>query len=120
MTQLHRCRLQDFETDATYDFIISGLPLNNFDAESVSEIFDAYFRLLAPGGVLSYFEYMYVRPLRRLVSHGEERQRFTQLDLIMQPYLARYGFRQDWVFANLPPAWVQHLRSIPDGDTPRQ
>lgn len=110
--RLHRCRLQDFEYDAPYDFVISGLPLNNFDAQSVGDIFEIYFRLLASGGVLSYFEYMYVRPLRRLVSRGEERQRLTRLDQIMQPYLARHGFHKNWVFANMPPAWVQHLRQL--------
>ena len=107
---LHQCRLQDFQHEAPYDFIISGLPLNNFDAQSVADIFEIYFSLLAPGGVLSYFEYMYVRPLRRLISRGAERQRLTELNRIMGPYLQRYRFHQSWVFANLPPAWVQHLR----------
>jgi len=109
-TNLHQCRLEDFRDDAPYEFIISGLPLNNFAADSVSDIFDTYFRLLAPGGVLSYFEYMYVRPLRRLVARGPERHRLTQLDQVMQPYVSKRRFRRNWVFANVPPAWVQHLK----------
>ncbi len=41
-----------------YDVIVCGLPFNNFPPDLVREIFGAFFKLLAPGGVLSYFEYM--------------------------------------------------------------
>lgn len=110
-SKLHNCPLQDFETDCRYDFIISGLPCNNFPSELVREIYDCYFRLLAPGGVLSYFEYMCVRPIRRVVSRGAERQRIRELDEIISPYLKAHRFRRSWVFVNFPPAWVQHLRA---------
>lgn len=110
-SHIHRCPIQEFAADQPYDYIISGLPFNNFPPELVRDIFAIFFRLLAPGGVLSYFEYMYVRPLRRLVSGGDEKQRLCALDAIMQPYLSRHRIRRNWVFANLPPAWVQHLRA---------
>ena len=117
-SQIHVCPLQDFEPDGRYDFIISGLPLNNFSADSVRDIFDAYFRLLAPGGVLSYFEYMYVRPMRKLVSSGQEKERIDALDEIMGEHLDRHRFRTSWVFVNFPPAWVQHLQYEPKTDHP--
>src|SRR5262245_60182079 len=44
--------------EAQFDFIVSGLPLNNFPVALVREVFKAYSRLLKPGGVLSYFEYV--------------------------------------------------------------
>lgn len=109
-SHVHRCPIQDFAADAPYDFIISGLPLNNFPPALVRDIFSVLFELLAPGGVLSYFEYMYVRPLRKMVSGRDERQRLRDLEAIIGPYLADRRVRRDWVFANLPPAWVQHLR----------
>lgn len=110
LVRIHRRPLQEFEAEAPYDYIISGLPLNNFDPELVRTIFDSFFRLLAPGGTLSYFEYMYVRPIRRQLSNGAERTRIVELDEILKEYLARHRFRRSWVFANFPPAWVQHLR----------
>ena len=109
-SQLHHCLLQDFRVEQPYDYIISGLPLNNFPAALVREIFAAYFKMLAPGGVLSYFEYMYVRPMRRAVAGGAERQRLCELDEIITPYMRDFRIKRDWVFVNLPPAWVQHLR----------
>src|SRR5690606_27062141 len=94
-----------------YDFIISGLPLNNFPVPLVKEIFEAFFGLLRPGGVLSYFEYMYVRPMRRLVAKPDEKQRLDGLEAVLRWHLEPHRFRQDWVFVNMPPAWVQHLRA---------
>ena len=60
--------------------------------------------------MLSFFEYMYVRPVRGLISRGSERTRIKDLDRILNGRLEQHGFRRDWVFLNLPPAWVQHLR----------
>ena len=109
-SEIHVCPLQEFRTEVQYDYIISGLPLNNFSADMVREIFEIYFRLLAPQGVLSYFEYMYVRPVRKLMSGRKERARLNALDEIMGSYLSQHHFHTGWVFVNLPPAWVQHLR----------
>ena len=109
-SQVHVCSLEEFESTAPYDCIISGLPLNNFSVELVEKIYQAYDRLLAPGGTLSYFEYMYVRPFRCLVSKSSERKRLRNLDRIMKQHLARSRFDCSWVFLNVPPAWVQHLR----------
>lgn len=115
-SQVHVCPLQQFQSDAPYDFILSGLPLNNFPADLVREVFDCYFRLLAPGGVLSYFEYMYVRPIRKLVAKSPEKERLVSLDGIISPLLAQHRFKRDWVFVNVPPAWVQHLRARHEGN----
>ena len=109
-SKLHVCPLEEFESDCEYDFIISGLPLNNFSVELVQTIYDSYFRLLAPGGVLAYFEYMYIRSIRGVVSRGEERKRIQGLNSIFLPAIADHRIRRSWVFVNLPPAWVQHLQ----------
>jgi len=102
--------VQDFETTEPYDFVISGLPLNNFPADLVSRICQAYLRLLKPGGVLSYFEYMYVRPIRRRVTFGSDRQRIRSIDDTLRTLCERYRIRRDSIWINVPPAWVQHLR----------
>lgn len=112
-SEVHHLPLQEFETQEPYDYVISGLPLNNFPAALVEEIFESYWRLLAPEGTLSYFEYAYVRPLRRLVSSAGEKNRLNDLDRILGNQLQQHGIARDWVFVNLPPAWVQHLRREP-------
>src|SRR5262249_15812813 len=109
-TGIHQCPIQEFRAAQPYDYIVSGLPFNNFPAEQVREIFGVFFRLLAPGGVLSYFEYMYMRPLRKAVSNRAGRERLGDLETVLHEYLGRHRFRRDWIFINFPPAWVQHLR----------
>jgi phospholipid N-methyltransferase len=109
--RIQQLPIQQFVAESPYDFVISGLPLNNFPAALVREITDAYFRLLKTGGVLSYFEYMYVRPMRKLVTFGADRRRIVEIDKIMAEQCQRSRICRDSVWINLPPAWVQHLRN---------
>jgi phospholipid N-methyltransferase len=109
--EVHVCPLQQFSPAGRYDVIVSGLPFNNFPAVVVAELLDLCLELLNPGGTLSFFEYMYVRPIRRLVAGSHERTRLAEIERILQERFSRNRFHQDWVFVNVPPAWVQHLRS---------
>jgi phosphatidylethanolamine/phosphatidyl-N-methylethanolamine N-methyltransferase len=113
-SEIHICPLQEFQSEIQYDYIISGLPLNNFSAEIVGEIFKSFLRLLAPNGVLSYFEYMGMRKIRGLVVGRNGRERIRALEKIMNSYLNVHRFRRNRVLVNFPPAWVQHLRKDPD------
>jgi phospholipid N-methyltransferase len=102
-------RLETLPQCPTYDLIISGLPLNNFQAEDVRQILAAFMRLLKPGGTLSFFEYIAVRPARSLVCTSAERQRLREIGAAMREVLL-HEVRRDWIFPNLPPAWVHHVR----------
>jgi phosphatidylethanolamine/phosphatidyl-N-methylethanolamine N-methyltransferase len=111
--QVYVCGIEKFQSEAPYDFIVSGLPFANFSAGFVDQLLNAMFDLLAPGGQLTYFEYMYVRPLRKIVSGRSERNRLSELDRVLNVYLARHRTCRDSVLLNMPPAWVQHLRKEP-------
>lgn len=117
-SRIHVCPLQAFETTEPYDIIISGLPFNNFSSQLVGELVDACFNLLAPGGVFSFFEYMYIRPVKRALARGPERQRLTEIEQLLQGRFREHRIRRDWVFVNVPPAWVQHLQKEPQRATP--
>ena len=109
-SEIHQLPIQDFQPGEKFDFVISGLPLNNFPADVVESICNTYFDLLKPGGILSYFEYMYVRPVRKVVTRGDEKIRISRIDDILQGHCERHRVRRDNVWINIPPAWVQHLR----------
>lgn len=110
VSTIHQLPIQEFKGGERYDFVISGLPLNNFPADLVESITGHYFELLKTDGVLSYFEYMFVRPVRMRVARGEERERIARIDDIMRGHCERHRIRRDDVWWNVPPAWVQHLR----------
>ena len=109
MTEIFNLPIQDFNPDEKYDYIISGLPHINFPTEVVEQITASYFKLLKPGGMLSYFEYMYVRPLRKMVTLGNDRRRVREVNAIMEGHIGRHRVRRESILINVPPVWVQHL-----------
>lgn len=110
ISSVHEVPLQEFEFEKPYDIIISGLPTTNFDVPLVSEIFARFFELLADGGELSYFEYMYLRAIRKFVDKKANRMRFREMDQVIAPYHDQYRTHRSWVFLNFSPAWVHHLK----------
>jgi phospholipid N-methyltransferase len=102
--------------DRVYDFIVSGLPLNNFPAAQVREIFRAFGRLLKPGGMLSYYEYVLIRQLKTPFANRRERRRLYKVGWTVGRYIRAYQFRRQHVLMNVPPAVVRHLRFGPGAD----
>jgi phospholipid N-methyltransferase len=94
-----------------YDFIISCLPFTNFRPEAVREIFEIYRSVLRPGGICSFYEYIFMRRAARIMSGNPfERKRVAGVSLVVRNYIARYCFKDDVVLRNLPPATVHHIR----------
>src|SRR5262245_37533048 len=109
-TRILHMPVQDLAGSQLYDVVISGLPLNSFPPELVQSIFRSFTRLIRPGGVLSFFEYLWIRDVRRLFVPVRERRRLVRVGSLIERYVHRYEFRCDTVMANLPPAIVHHLR----------
>ncbi len=107
---VHQIPIEDLPRDQQFDVIVSGLPLNNFSAELVEKILDAFTCLLKPGGTLSFFEYIAVRRMKALVSRGDERRRLRQIGGILSSLLEAHEIRRECILANVPPAWVHHVR----------
>jgi len=110
-----RCHLvegsvQALGQEGEFDVVISGLPLNNFSPEDVRSILDAYAKLLKPSGVLSFFQYIMIRDAKTLVSAGPERTRLQGVGAAIDGILGQREFAREWVWPNVPPAWVHHLR----------
>jgi phospholipid N-methyltransferase len=107
--------VEELPEDRPYELIISGLPLNNFTVDSVREIFAKLRKLLAPGGTLSFFEYVAVRRVKSLASGRADRERLTGISLLFREVLSSTEVRRDLVLANVPPAWVHHVRFLAGG-----
>jgi len=106
---IHR-PLEELPCQPVYDLIVSGLPLNNFSADEVEEFLQLFSRMLVPGGILSFFEYIGVRSAKALIGGRQERERLRRISRILGDSFKRYEFRRDCVWPNVPPAWVHHLR----------
>lgn len=107
---LHR-RVEDLAGGEPYDVIVSGLPLNNFTVAQVEQVLDVLARLLRPGGTLSFFEYLAIRRARALVSGRQERARLRGIGQALDRMLGPHEVGCEWVWPNVPPACVHHVRS---------
>jgi phosphatidylethanolamine/phosphatidyl-N-methylethanolamine N-methyltransferase len=108
-TTLRHAPLQEVEGEALYDFTISGLPHNNFPISLCREIFQAYQRLLKPAGILSYFEYLVLRELKKVVVPAKERRRLRVVGRFLEKGARNFQVREQWVFLNFPPAVARHF-----------
>jgi phospholipid N-methyltransferase len=107
---LHHAGVEEMPEDCRYDVIISGLPLNNFSAEFVERVLAKLGRLLAPGGTLSFFEYIAIRRAKATLSRQAERERLRGIGRTLGEFLKAHEIGRDRVLANVPPAWVHHVR----------
>ena len=108
--QVFHAPVESLQVEQPYDLIVSGLPLNNFDVPLIEKIFGAFERLCKPGGIVSFFEYAGVRPARALVGQGKERERFRAIHGLLRDKLRKHEIRREWIWPNVPPAWVHHMR----------
>lgn len=99
-----------------YDVIVSGLPLNNFAVDDVRRILDHLLALLRPGGTLSFFEYIAIRQAKSILSSRQERRRLRGIGQVFEELVAPRRIGRDWVWLNVPPAWVHHVRGGDRGD----
>lgn len=99
-----------WEPRPDFDFIISGLPLNNFSPDLVARILSLLGGMLLPGGVLSYFEYLYVRTVKAAFVRNEtERARLRAVGSVVEHFLHSHTSRAVPVALNFPPAMARHV-----------
>jgi phospholipid N-methyltransferase len=107
---LHHAGVEELSEDRPFDVIVSGLPLNNFSIAFVEQLLGKLSRLLAPGGTLSFFEYVAIRHMKATLSRRAERERLRGIGKLLDDFLLQHEIRRDRVLVNVPPAWVHHVR----------
>jgi phospholipid N-methyltransferase len=111
--QIIHAAVEDLVGDSVYDYIVSCLPLNNFQVTQVRDVFAAFSRLLKPGGVVTFYEYQFVRLLKTPFVGRTERRRLARVGRVIRWWVRDYQVRRERVFVNFPPAMVRHLRLKP-------
>ncbi len=109
-TQIVHGMLETLDGTAQYDVIISGLPLNNFSVAEVEQILEIFQRLLRADGTLSFFEYIAIRRFKAVISGRQGRVRLRGIGNALHRTLGGREIKRDWVWPNVPPAWVHHVR----------
>ena len=100
--------VEALHAEEPYDLVVSALPLNTPSVAQVEGFLAGFRRLLRGGGILSFFEYIAIRPARALVSGRDERARLRGIGRAMQGLLEPYEILRDCVWPNVPPATKVH------------
>jgi len=110
--RVHQSAIEDSQLTSNYDFIVCGLPFNNFPLPLTESIFAQMLDLLHPGGVLSFFEYFGVRAVKRPFADRAQRDAMDGL-VAFQARMARaHSLRREIVMANIPPATAVHITKV--------
>ena len=100
----------EVESDLKYDYIISGLPLNNFGPDEVNAILQQFLKLGKTGTEFSDFEYWSLRRLKVGLSTGKERDRLREVGQVVRQFIIEHGNKRSIVWRNFPPARALHFR----------
>jgi phospholipid N-methyltransferase len=95
----------------SFDLIVSGLPLNNFDPSFVREVLNGYLQALRPKGIHTFFEYIALRPIRIRFARPAERARLTEVDKAVFSTLEEHHWSRRPIWRNIPPAWVYQVKT---------
>lgn len=107
---LHCTPIQDASVQGLFDYIVCGLPFNNFSGDLVRSIFRRMMSLLAEDGHLTFFEYAGVRVIKAPVVGSGGRRKMRNHQAIMKVLERRHRGRRDLVLANVPPAIAHHFK----------
>jgi phospholipid N-methyltransferase len=108
---LHCAPIQDAPLHGRFDFIVCGLPFNNFPLRVVRTIFQAMLARLAPDGELTYFEYVGMRAIKAPLVGSTGRRALRRRGAQQAVFLRRHRGRRNLVIANVPPAYAVHLHA---------
>ena len=108
--ELFNADIRTLDKPVQYDYIISGLPLNNFHPSTVAEILDILIDHLSPAGVLSYFEYVLLHNFRARILRTTDRERVVGVINTVRTFNQKYQYDCNHVWWNLPPARARHCR----------
>ncbi len=110
---LHNTDIRGIKQPKEYDFIISGLPFNSFDAQTVDEILEVLMSHLTATGVFVYFEYSLTHEFRGRFLKLPDRDRLRKVNLTVRNFTRKHQFRSHQVWWNLPPAKARYCRREP-------
>jgi len=95
--------------EGPFDFIVCGLPFNNFPPALVRRILRRLLSLLRADGELAYFEYAGVRAMKGPLVSSKSRKELKRIAIYSKALRQRLGGRTELVLGNFPPCLAVRL-----------
>jgi phospholipid N-methyltransferase len=107
------CAAQELPEDARYDIIICSLPFLNFPVQVIEEIFSKLSRLSTKQTIMTYYQYMGLRSLKKIVSAPEQKKNVKAMESFFDAALKRYHGARTKVWLNFLPINIYTLQLSP-------
>src|SRR5262249_38947802 len=101
--------IESADVHGPFDYIVCGLPFNNFSSRQVRAIFKRLLALLAEGGELAYFEYAGVRVMKAPLVGEKGRRQLKRIGQMGKVLRRKHRGRRELVLGNMPPAVTVRL-----------
>ncbi len=101
--------IEEAALEGGYDFVICGLPFNNFPLALTESIFARMLQLMRDGGELTYFEYPGMRTLKRPFVGPQGRDHIAKFKAFAKKTASSHLVTRTLVVANIPPAHAVRL-----------
>jgi len=102
--------ITDWHPAYTYSYVVVGIPFNALPFSLVQEIWTHIMRLVAPGGVLSYFAYLGLPQIKKAFLPEQQKKDFKNIQRYLKQSYRQYGIGKLRVWSNVPPALVRYLK----------
>ena len=101
--------IQDYHVEKKFDLIVCAIPFLNFEAPMVDEIFQKLKQLSSPQALMTYFEYIGIRPMSLIVSPPERKKRMRELDVFFKRVFDKHQIDKKRVWLNVLPIDIYTL-----------
>ena len=106
---VHCTPVEQFNPGIKYDAIVMTIPFNALPHALVKEIWTHAVSLLKDGGTISYFSYVGLPRLKKVMLNATEKRDFQKTLTMLDKFHAEHGAGQDTVVRNLTPARVRYF-----------
>lgn len=105
--------VQELPENKKYDLIVCALPFLNFELNTVKQIFEKLRRMSHEETVMTYYEYIGIRSVSRVISPPARKRRMKELDYFFRSMVKQNGLQRERVWLNFLPINIYTLRLIP-------
>lgn len=110
---VHCTAFHEYNSEASYDFIISTLPLNSFNPELINKTINHFKKLIKPGAILSYVSIAGMAQAKQYLSLGKTSQKYAHANNLLKKFRNKYQISATTIMANCPPLRIYHLQILP-------
>lgn len=102
--------IQDLPEDLKYDVIVCALPFLNFEIGLVQEIFEKLHRIAEDDAVMTWYEYIGIRSISKVVSPSERKRRIREIEKFYREIQSTHEIGKERVWLNILPINVFSMR----------